>query len=323
MRVTSEMMVTGSLRRLQGRLDRYQRAQEALATGKWVNVPSDDPAQASRGLALRAALQSREQEVRAANDARSLVAQADGELQGAVDVLQRIRELTVRAATTSAADERDAVAAEIEELQDQLLSVANGTHRGRAVFAGFQGGPAVQQVAGTWTYQGDQGSIERRVSDTDRVQVNVTADDVFGFSSPGADTFTMLDQLRADIQAGNQAAISAGIDGVDTALDHVLGGPRTARRRRGTDRDRAGPDRGQHADPSLGALRGRGRRRRRGDHGPAGRGGRLPGHPAGPGPVAARHAGVVPALSGPVGSYAAPALPDDPCRPPDRRWDRR
>ena len=99
MRVTSEMMVTGSLRRLQGRLDRYQRAQEALATGTWVNVPSDDPAQASRGLALRAALQSREQEVRAATDARSLVAQADGELQGAVDVLQRIRELTVRAAT--------------------------------------------------------------------------------------------------------------------------------------------------------------------------------------------------------------------------------
>ena len=77
-----------------------KRAQEALATGTWVNVPSDDPAQASRGLALRAALQSREQEVRAATHARSLVAQADGELQGAVDVLQRdTRELTVRAAT--------------------------------------------------------------------------------------------------------------------------------------------------------------------------------------------------------------------------------
>lgn len=225
MRVTSEMMVTGSLRRLQGRLARYERAQEALATGRWVNVPSDDPSQASRGLALRAALQSREQEVRAASDASSLVRRADGELQGAVAALQRVRELTVRAASSAGGDERAAIAMELEELQEQLLSVANGRHRDRAVFAGFQAGPAValDPATGSWTYRGDQGVIERRVSDTDRVQVNVTADDVFGFAS-GADTFTMLDELRAAVVTGDTVAISGGLDRIDTALDHVLGG---------------------------------------------------------------------------------------------------
>lgn len=224
-RVTSDMMVTGSLRRLQGRLERYQRAQEALATGKWVNQPSDDPALASRGLALRAALQSREQETRAAADARSLVDQADGELQGAVSVLQRVRELTVRAANVSAPTERTAIAAEIEELQEQLVSIANGRHRDRAVFAGFQAGPAVShdEATGTWSYEGDRGAVQRRVSDTDVVTVNVTADDVFGFAA-GADTFTMLDQLRADVLAGDGATISGNLDAVDTALDRVLDG---------------------------------------------------------------------------------------------------
>lgn len=225
MRVTSEMMVTGSLRRLQGRLERYQRAQEALATGRWVNQPSDDPALASRGLALRAALQSREQEARAAADARGLVDQADGELQGAVSTLQRVRELTVRAANVSAPTERAAIAGEIEELQEQLLSIANGRHRDRAAFAGFQAGPAVVQDAATgqWSYAGDQGAVQRRVSDTDVVTVNVTADDVFGFTA-GTDTFTMLDQLRADVIAGDGPTISANLDAVDTALGHVLDG---------------------------------------------------------------------------------------------------
>lgn len=224
MRVTSEMMVTGSLRRLQGRLERYQRAQEALATGKWVNTPSDDPAQASRGLALRAALQSREQELRAATDARSLVDRADGELQGATETLQRIRELVVRGANSGAGQERAAIASEIEELQEQLLSVANAEHRGRALFAGFQGGPAVaKDGTGTWGYTGDAGAIQRRVTDTDRVTVNVTAADAFGFSS-GQDTFTMLDRVVADLRAGDDAAIAAGIGDVDTALSNVLGG---------------------------------------------------------------------------------------------------
>lgn len=223
MRVTSEMMVTGSLRRLQGRLQRYERAQEALSTGKWINRPSDDPAQASRGLALRAALQSREQESRAATDARSLVDRADGELQGAVEILQRVRELTVRASTQVGQEERDAIGVEIGALRDQLEAVANTRHRDRPLFAGFQGGAAVQKVAGTWQYQGDQGAIQRRVTDTDRVTVNVRADDVFGFTA-GRDTFTMLDDLQTALATGDNAGIKAGIGEVDTAMKHVLGG---------------------------------------------------------------------------------------------------
>lgn len=223
MRITSEMMVTGSMRRLQGRLERYERAQTALATGRWVNRPSDDPSQASRALSLRAALQSREQELRAATDATSLVNRADGELQGASAVLQRVRELTVRAANPTNGDEQSAIVAEISELQEQLLSIANAEHRGRALFSGFQDAASVAQVAGVWTYQGDAGQIQRRVSDADRVQVNVLAADVFGFST-GADTFTMLDDLKAAVTVDDKAAISGSLDRIDTALGHIFEG---------------------------------------------------------------------------------------------------
>lgn len=220
MRVTSEMMVTGSLRRLQGRLERYERAQSALASGKWVMKPSDDPAQASRSLVLRAAMRSRDQELRAATDARALLDRADGELQSAQNVLQRIRELTVRAANSVSAAEGDAISEEIVQLQSQLVSIANSRHADRPLFAGFQDVDAVAQVAGVWTYQGDQGGVIRRVSDSDRVQVNVTAADVFGFTA-GTDLFTALDDLSTAIQAGNGAGIAAGLDAVDAGMARI------------------------------------------------------------------------------------------------------
>lgn len=222
MRVTSEMMVTGSLRRLQARLERYERAQTALSTGKWVNRPSDDPAQASRGLSLRAALSSHDQELRAANDARSLVQRADGELQGATNMLQRVRELTVSARTVTSNEQRQAIAAEISDLRDQLVSVANTRHRGRALFAGFTNGEAVSQGA-PWNYLGDEGEIRRKVSDTDNVVVNVRASQLFGFDE-ATDTFTALDDLVDAINADDDAGVATGLDEVDTALGRMFDG---------------------------------------------------------------------------------------------------
>ncbi len=227
MRVTSEMMVTGSLRRLQGRLERYERAQTALSTGKWVNRPSDDPAQASRGLSLRAALSSHDQELRAANDARSLVQRADGELQGATNMLQRIRELTVSAGTIASNEQREAIAAEIGDLRDQLVSVANTKHRGRSLFAGFSNGNAVSTGA-PWEYLGDEGDIRRKVSDTDNVVVNARASQLFGLVDPpdpaNPDTFTALDDLTAAIRAGDDADVATGLGEVDKALGRMFEG---------------------------------------------------------------------------------------------------
>jgi flagellar hook-associated protein 3 FlgL len=223
MRVTSEMMVTGSLRRLQSRLAKYETAQKQLSTGRLVNVPSDDPSQASRALVLRAALQSREQELRAATDATAIVNRADSELQSANDVLRRIRDLTVAASNEVSTDERAAIAQEVSELREQLVSIANTKHGGRALFAGFQNSDAVAKVAGAWAYRGDQGAVIRRVSDTDRVQVNVLAEDVFGFSS-GTDTFTALDDLETALRTDDRAGIQSGLDAVDTAISHVNDG---------------------------------------------------------------------------------------------------
>jgi flagellar hook-associated protein 3 FlgL len=60
------------------------------------------------------------------------------------------------------------------------------------------------------------------VGDQNQLTVNVTGDQVFGFSAgAGQDVFTMLDNLAAQVNAGNAAGASASVASVDTALGRV------------------------------------------------------------------------------------------------------
>lgn len=232
MRVTNEMMVNSSLKRLSTRMESYERAQAQLATGKKLRTPSDDPAGANRALGLRAAMRTREQEARNANDAQAWLGLADSQLQGGVNRLTRGRELAVAAANSMDPGAREAAALEVENVRDELLAIANFKNRGRPLFAGFSSGDAVAQnptTPPTYAYGGDRGRLERRVGDSETVAVNVTADDVFGFTAAAADpakknTFQALTDLAAQIRAGDSAAISASIASVDEALGHMTNG---------------------------------------------------------------------------------------------------
>jgi len=222
-RITQNLLATRARTNLANRLAAFHEAQNRLSSGKRMSRPSDDVAGMSRALRTRAALAAREQEALHAGDAERLINLADTKLRGVVTVLQRIRELTIQAANPNSPEDHAAIAAEMTELQDELLALANSESDGRRLFGGHNPGPAVTNIAGTWTYTGDAGQTQRRLSPESVVTVNVLADDVFGFSG-GSDLFTMLDTLIADVTAGDSAGIDSGLSAIDGSIDNVLGG---------------------------------------------------------------------------------------------------
>lgn len=252
MRVTSEMMVANSLRRLSSRLEGYERVQSQLATGTRMRAPSDDPSGAGRALALRASTRAREQEVRNASDAQSWLDLADSQLQAAVERLQRARELAVRGSNSLGPEERSAIAVEMASIRDELVGIANATHRGRPLFSGYSDEEAVAEVGGVWTYGGDDGAITRRVGESEVVRVNVTAAEAFGFAGPDGDVFTMLDELVTALEGAPDpsATLAAGIGRIDTAR-HTIG---DAQARIGTASNRVESARAR-ADDALLAIR--------------------------------------------------------------------
>ncbi len=223
MRVTHLGAHHAALNRLTTRLSEYSTTQERLSTGKQLTRSSDDPIGMNRALELRATMSAREQESRNATDGEMWLNLADTKLQDVVGQIQRARELAVRGATYVGTQEREAIALEVGHLRDDIVALANSQHQGRGLFSGFSSGDAVQKTAGSWTYTGDAGQINRRVGENEVVTVNVTGDVAFGFAG-GTDIFTVLDNLEAALYADDSPSVETAIADLDTSLQTVLGG---------------------------------------------------------------------------------------------------
>jgi flagellin len=104
------------------------QAMERLSTGQRINSAADDAA----GLAISSRMTSQvnglNMAVRNANDAISMVQTADGAAVEVSNMLQRMRELAVQAASeTTSATDRDALDVEFEALTAEIERIADNT----------------------------------------------------------------------------------------------------------------------------------------------------------------------------------------------------
>jgi flagellar hook-associated protein 3 FlgL len=220
-RTTFQSMTSGAQQRLMQQSAALERSQNRLSSGKQFTRTSEDPARASSALTLRSHLGSLETYKSAGEDATSRLNAADGTLGDVVDRVQRLKELAVTAANgTSGPGARNAIRTEVLQIRDELVGMANTRHLGQPLFAGFSSANAVASVAGAWQFTGASSEkIIRSVSDSDAVQVNVTASEVF--QAGATDAFTMLDQLAADLASGNTTGIGAANAAIDNLRDSV------------------------------------------------------------------------------------------------------
>lgn len=109
-------------------------AMEQLSSGRRINSASDDAAGLAISKQMTALISGMEQAVRNANDGISLVQTAEGSLGQMSDIVQRMRELAVQAATeTNSAEDRGYLDTEFQQLRaelDRIVDMAefNGTN---------------------------------------------------------------------------------------------------------------------------------------------------------------------------------------------------
>ncbi|MCB0990042.1 MAG: flagellin [Acidimicrobiales bacterium] len=220
MRVSSETMVAQTLNRLQSRLASFDRAQNQLASGKNFLNSSEDVSGMNTSLALRSERRSVEQASRNAEDAMTRINLADSKLQSMLSTMRRARDLAIRGASTLQPSERNAIAEEITSIRDEMVELSNSSFLGHGLFAGTAAGDAVADVAGTWTYTGDSGTLQRRISTTETISVNLLGSEVLGFDA-GESAFDVLDQLAADVTAGDTSAVASGLDAIDRVTGRI------------------------------------------------------------------------------------------------------
>ncbi|MDP9387062.1 MAG: flagellar hook-associated protein FlgL [Actinomycetota bacterium] len=221
-RITHRTLQQSTLRGLNGNLSRMQTLQEKLSSGREVSRPSDSPVATVSAMRLRSGLRRAEQHSRNAQDGLNWLGTADATLTSMLQVTARARELVLRAANASmGAEERQAVAAEIDALRENAFALANTRYLDRPIFAGTASAPGAYDasgaflgVAGDETAPGAQGKVERTVAAGVSVRVNVTGPEVFG--AAGDDLFSDLARVAAHLRSDDRALLQADIGALDT-----------------------------------------------------------------------------------------------------------
>jgi flagellar hook-associated protein 3 FlgL len=244
-RVTNQMLsntMTYNLQRHQRDMDKIQ---DSLATGKTVRVPSDDPVSATSQMLYRTRMSEIDQFISNINESRSRLEEVDSSVQSALRIFQRMRVLAVQGANGiySSFELKEAAAAEINQLLEELVSIANTKGaNGRAIFGGYQTGTEEQPnpfipVYQTLTagnqgdamigveYRGDIGRVNREVARGEYMQVNVPGNVLFWAtnqiltSNKPADTYTAPNNQSIRID-GKEIMVSAG-DNLDIIIDKI------------------------------------------------------------------------------------------------------
>jgi len=229
-RVTQQLLIDRTLQNLRNQTRQLLRTQDQLATGRRVVNISDDPLAARLGVATRTAIQQNEQFLANINAAQPTIRETDTNLQNLVDIVQRVRELTLQAGNeTNTQPDLDSIAVEIDQILEQALDIGNHTTNNRFIFAGtrstqpaFTATRAPDGTITNVTYEGNDGRINVAVSERLDIQVNEPGSAVFN-PAGGVDLFQVLVDVRDDLRAGNQADLqNIRLDELEQAEEQTL-----------------------------------------------------------------------------------------------------
>src|SRR5690606_19488348 len=115
--------------------------------------------------------------------ANNSLAQEEVTLNSVNTILLRVRELAGQAGNGAlSADDRTAIAAELGEREDELLSLMNTRNaRGEYLFSGFQGKtqPFVRGADGSYSYEGDEGQRKLQIASSLSIAISDSGKAVF------------------------------------------------------------------------------------------------------------------------------------------------
>lgn len=200
MRITNKMMSDNAIRNMADNLERVNKLQTKLASGKEFQTVSDDPARASASLSLRSHLQTLESFTHAAELTRNWMTASDYAFEELEQLAVRANDLILKGLNDSLSGSERALSlgSEMQALVNAAVEIGNTSVNGQYIFSGYQvnqkafeltdspttlndyqGNPFTPKVV---NYLGDSGSMQRNLGPDQSVTLNVRGDQaILGF----------------------------------------------------------------------------------------------------------------------------------------------
>ena len=224
--------------RLLGQLQNDQlalfRLQDQVSTGRRIQLPSEDAPSALRAVTLQRLMERKSQIATNLESGQLYLAATDNALNDVAALLGDLRGAALGVAdTVSTAEEREAVAAEVDRAIEQLVRIGNTQFRGRYLFAGSQTNVTPYVMDGNLVrFDGNEKEVHN-YSDVDVLfSTNAPGDNVFGGLStevlggvdlnPEVKSDTLLSSLRGGEGISPNGALAIS-DGSSTSIVDISG----------------------------------------------------------------------------------------------------
>jgi flagellar hook-associated protein 3 FlgL len=229
------MLNTQFLNNYNSNLTTMSNYQNQMSTGRKINKPSDDPVGISFALRYRTEIDKNDQFQSNVSSATSWLSNTDTLMGQINDVMTRVRELTVQAATGSNPQSAlDSISKEVNQLTQQLADLGNTQFNGKSVFNGqvtnqkpYDTTIAQDPVTGDYTVNAkdsstDNGAINVEVSTGTDIPVNVTGNQILGNPGDSDNAFTILQNIMNALKNGDSQGLSNLLGPLDTRINTIL-----------------------------------------------------------------------------------------------------
>lgn len=232
MRITNNMMMNQSLRDMNTNLNRLDKVQRDISTGKRIHRPSDDPTAMARATVLRNSLAQNTQYKKNADNAESFLKMTDSTLGSVGDAMQRLRQLAVQGSSGNLRQEdRDAIYNEVQQIRDELKALGNTQLNGRYIFGGLKTDQVVypndpsgwMPGSGVTLSPNDKGGLFAEVAPNITMQYNVTGPQIFGDTTPPSTNhvFQVIDDFMGYLKGTLAPPAGSGIGTSNRAISEI------------------------------------------------------------------------------------------------------
>jgi flagellar hook-associated protein 3 FlgL len=226
MRITQQMITNQVNSNLSKNIEKLTKTQSLISSGKRITQISDDPVGMAKVLDYRKTLDTIDQYSRNISQARSGLEAGEATLSDIGELMNRAKELALSQATgTASAESRQDVVAEVRQIRDQLIQLANSKQGDRYMFGGRKTDepPYNPDDPDTAVFKGDDAAVNVMLGDGVVMDMAVSGKQVFESSTDpvSVDPVVVLTRLINGLDANDQTAISDQLDPLDQALTQV------------------------------------------------------------------------------------------------------
>jgi len=204
MRINTNVMALNAQNKLTANQSKVEGSIKKLSSGLRINSAADDAAGLAISEKMRAQIRGLGQAQDNAQDGISLLQTAEGALQQTTDILQRMRELTIKAQNTGVLTDSDrtSITSELSTLRDEIDRIATSTT--------FNGKKLLNGSATDFKFK-----IGANTDAEDTISISIGKMDSKGLNSAGGGT------VKFTIEIDTSAHADATLNAIDYAISKV------------------------------------------------------------------------------------------------------